>query len=39
MYYTSYKDQQISDVLKEPLDTIKIRIHYSRKVLLSQIKR
>jgi RNA polymerase sigma-70 factor (ECF subfamily) len=37
LYYTGYKYQEISEVLKEPLGTIKSRIHLARKILKSEL--
>lgn len=39
MHFNGFKYQEIADTLKEPLGTIKSRIHFSRKVLSSRIKR
>src|SRR5699024_5261364 len=39
MYFTGYKYHEIADKLKEPLGTIKSRIHFARKMLKKQIKR
>jgi len=39
LYYTGYKYQEISQVLNEPLGTIKSRIHFARKFLVAQIDR
>lgn len=39
MHYIGYKYQEISDILKEPLGTIKSRIHFARKLLTSELKR
>jgi len=38
MYYLGYKYQEIADILKEPLGTIKSRIHFARKILIFKIK-
>lgn len=39
MYYMGYKYQEISSMLNEPLGTVKSRIHFARKQLVSQIER
>lgn len=39
LYYTGYKYQEIADLVKEPLGTIKSRIHFARKALVAQIER
>ncbi|RYZ56474.1 MAG: RNA polymerase sigma factor [Sphingobacteriales bacterium] len=39
LYYTGYKYQEISQLLEEPLGTVKSRIHMARKQLTSQIER
>jgi RNA polymerase sigma-70 factor (ECF subfamily) len=39
MHYHGYKYQEIADTLKEPLGTIKSRIHFARKILTVQIQR
>lgn len=39
MYFDGYKYHEISDMLKEPLGTIKSRIHFARKLLKEQLKR
>ncbi|MEI8279026.1 MAG: RNA polymerase sigma factor [Bacteroidota bacterium] len=39
LYYTGYKYQEISELLHEPLGTIKSRIHFARKMLVSQLER
>lgn len=37
MYYLGYKYQEIADILKEPLGTIKSRIHFARKTLTGKL--
>src|SRR5258706_1500122 len=39
LYLNSYKYQEISEYLQEPLGTIKSRIHFARKLLKEQISR
>ncbi len=39
LYSEGYKYNEISDLLKEPLGTIKSRIHFARKLLKGQISR
>ncbi len=39
LYFDGYKYHEIADMLKEPLGTIKSRIHFARKLLKSQIER
>jgi len=39
LYFEGYKYHEISDVLREPLGTIKSRIHFARKLLKQQISR
>lgn len=39
LYIEGYKYNEISEVLKEPLGTIKSRIHFARKLLKEQISR
>jgi len=39
LYFDGYKYNEISDVLNEPLGTIKSRIHFARKLLKEQISR
>jgi RNA polymerase sigma factor (sigma-70 family) len=39
LYYTGYKYQEIAEILQEPLGTIKSRIHFARKMLVTQIER
>ena len=39
LYYTGYKYQEISEVLCEPLGTVKSRIHFARKILVRQLDR
>ena len=36
LYYTGYKYQEISELLSEPLGTVKSRIHFARKMLTQQ---
>lgn len=38
LYFDGYKYHEIADMLKEPLGTIKSRIHFARKLLKEQIK-
>ena len=37
LYFDGYRYNEIADVLKEPLGTIKSRIHFARKLLKEQI--
>ncbi len=39
LYFEGYKYYEIADMIKEPLGTIKSRIHFARKLLKSQIQR
>src|SRR6478672_3387706 len=39
LYFDGYKYHEIAEALKEPLGTIKSRIHFARKLLKEQIKR
>ena len=39
LYFDGFKYQEIADMLREPLGTIKSRIHFARKLLKSQIHR
>ncbi|WP_300598764.1 sigma-70 family RNA polymerase sigma factor [Niabella sp.] len=39
LYFEGYKYQEIAEYLKEPLGTIKSRIHFARKLLKEQIRR
>ncbi len=39
LYFDGYKYHEIADMLKEPLGTIKSRIHFARKLLKTQIER
>ena len=39
LYFEGYKYHDIADMLKEPLGTIKSRIHFSRKLLKTQLVR
>ena len=39
LYFEGYKYHEISAMLKEPLGTIKSRIHFARKLLKEQISR
>lgn len=38
MHFAGYKYQEIADLLKEPLGTIKSRVHFARKTLTRQIE-
>jgi RNA polymerase sigma-70 factor (ECF subfamily) len=39
LYFEGYKYHEIADMLKEPLGTIKSRIHFARKLLKEQVSR
>ena len=39
LYFEGYKYNEIANVLKEPLGTIKSRIHFARKLLKEQVER
>jgi len=39
LYFDGYKYQEIADILKEPLGTVKSRIHFARKLLKDQLSR
>ena len=39
LYFEGYKYHEISDILNEPLGTIKSRIHFARKLLKEQLSR
>ena len=39
MYFDGYRYNEISELLEEPLGTIKSRIHFARKLLKAQINR
>lgn len=39
LYFEGYKYNEIADLLKEPLGTIKSRIHFARKLLKEQLTR
>ncbi len=39
LYYIGYKYQEIATLLQEPLGTIKSRIHFARKMLISELER
>jgi RNA polymerase sigma-70 factor (ECF subfamily) len=39
MYFNGYKYHEIADMLREPLGTIKSRIHFARKMLKTQVSR
>lgn len=39
LYFDGYRYHEIADMLKEPLGTIKSRIHFARKLLKTQVSR
>jgi DNA-directed RNA polymerase specialized sigma24 family protein len=39
LYFDGYKYNEIAAILKEPLGTIKSRIHFARKLLKEQLTR
>ena len=39
LYFDGFKYHEIADMLKEPLGTIKSRIHFARKLLKTQLDR
>ncbi len=39
LYFDGFKYHEIADMLKEPLGTIKSRIHFARKLLKAEIQR
>jgi RNA polymerase sigma-70 factor (ECF subfamily) len=39
LYYIGYKYQEIAELTREPLGTIKSRIHFARKMLIKQLDR
>jgi len=39
LYFEGYKYNEISDYLKEPLGTVKSRIHFARKLLKAELSR
>lgn len=39
LYFEGYKYHEISEILKEPLGTIKSRIHFARKLLKKKINK
>ncbi|MBC7588470.1 MAG: RNA polymerase sigma factor [Chitinophagaceae bacterium] len=39
LYFEGYKYHEIAEIIKEPLGTIKSRIHFARKLLKAQIER
>ncbi len=39
LYFDGYRYHEIADMLKEPLGTIKSRIHFARKLLKTQVAR
>ena len=39
LYFEGYRYHEIADMLREPLGTIKSRIHFARKLLKAQIDR
>lgn len=39
LYYEGYKYNEISEMINEPLGTVKSRIHFARKLLKAEIER
>ena len=39
LYFEGYKYHEVAEILKEPLGTIKSRIHFARKLLKQQVTR
>lgn len=39
LHYRGYKYQDIAQILDEPLGTVKSRIHFARKILVSKLER
>ena len=39
LYFDGYRYNEIADMLKEPLGTVKSRIHFARKLLKEQLTR
>jgi RNA polymerase sigma factor (sigma-70 family) len=39
LHYTGYKYQEIAELLEQPLGTVKSRIHFARKILVTQLER
>ena len=39
LHYTGYKYQEIATLLKEPLGTVKSRIHFARKILMAKLEK
>lgn len=39
LHYIGYKYQEIAGLLQEPLGTVKSRIHFARKMLISELER
>jgi RNA polymerase sigma-70 factor (ECF subfamily) len=39
LYFEGYRYNEIAEMLKEPLGTIKSRIHFARKLLKEQVSR